>query len=338
MRSTNKLIFVSLLIFSFHSIAKGQPFEWQTGIYGFFDNREFDNQYAKSQTLFGTQMFGSVKMILNRNVDIGGGLNVLYEFGGRIKKDNFKPVLYVHFNKEFLNYYFGAFTRNNLITLPLVLQSDTVQYYRPNCEGMYVEFRKPQAYQSIWLDWTSRQADTIREAFQIGGTGIIKKGIFFYRHDFIMTHYARPAIQMPNDYIRDNGGLYARIGVDVSPYLFDSLTISTGYCFSYDRIREVYDLTFYHGSLTQIYIEMINIGLRASIYLGDGQLQLWGDKNYRARYYNRFDLVWHFFRKKNIRGSMEFSLHVVDNILDVSQSFKIRATLDGSPKQRLINN
>ncbi len=329
MRSLYKLIFITIFIFSFYIIVKGQSFEWQTGVRGFFDNREYDNHYAKSQTIFGTRGFVFTGIKLNPEIEIGAGLDMLYEFGDKLRKDNLEPVLYLHFNKDFVDFYFGSFPRRNLITLPRLLQSDTIQYYRPNCEGLFLKLKKPWGFQSVWIDWTSHQGDTIREVFQIGGTGMIKKDVFFYRHDFIMTHFARPANQLPNDQIRDNGGMYAGAGFDLTPYLFDSITISTGYCFSYDRVRDVSDFSFNHGSLTTLYIELLNVGIRTSIYVGDGQIQMWGDKLYRANYYNRIDVVWYFFRKKNISGSAEFSFHVVDDILDLSQTLKIYATIGG---------
>lgn len=335
MRSLNKLILSIILISSFYTFLKGQSFRWQAGLNGFFDNREYQTPYAESQTMFGTRMFGYANLKLNREIDIGTGLDMLYEFGDELRKNNLKPVLYLHFNKEFVDFIFGSFPRRNLIVPPRMLLSDTIQYYRPNCEGLYLKLNQSWGFQSVWLDWTSRQGDTIREVFQIGGTGMAWKGVLYYRHDFIMTHYAKPSNQMLNTTIRDNGGLYAGVGVNLSPYLFDSLTISTGLCFSYDRIRDVTDLTYSHGSLTNLYIEVFHIGIRTSTYVGTGQVLMWGDRLYRAKYYNRLDLIWYFFRKKNITGSVEFSIHVVEDILDVSQILKIHATIGDEYKIRL---
>ena len=324
-----------LFFFCFYTFSEGQSFKWQTGLSGFFDNREYQTPYAESQTLFGTRIFGYANLKLNREIEIGTGLDLLYEFGDNLRKNNLKPVLYLHFNKDFVDFYFGSFPRRNLIVSPRMLLSDTIQYYRPNCEGLYLNLNQSWGFQSAWLDWTSRQGDTIREVFQVGGTGMAWKGIFYYRHDFVMTHYAKSSNQTLNNTIRDNGGLYAGVGVNLSPYLFDSLTISTGLCFSYDRIRGATDLTYSHGSLTNLYIEVFRIGIRTSTYVGTGQVLLWGDQLYRAKYYNRLDFIWHFFRKKNITGSVEFSLHVVEDILDVSQVLKIRATIGDEYKIRL---
>lgn len=327
MKIQKKLVLSFLLIWLIYPLTSGQSFNWRAGIDGFFDNREYYNTYAQAQTLFGIRTFGISEFSFNKYHKIGVGLDILYEFGYKLRCENIKPVAYWWYNKAFIDLRFGAFPRKKLIQLPLFLQSDTIQYYRPNCEGMFLQLSQPWGYQSVWLDWTSLQTETNRESFQIGGTGLIRKGILFYRHDFIMTHYARPANANPDDYIRDNGGLYAGIGADLSDYLFDSLTLSIGYCFSYDRLREVYDLSFYHGTLTQLYIELSNFGIRSTLYFGNGQVQLWGDQLYGANYYNRIDFIWHIFKKENIKCCIEFSLHTIEDDLDVSQLFKISALL-----------
>jgi len=331
MRWWIKILFIELVLL-YNAIGYGQTIKWSTGFNGFFDNREYFNDYSQPQTMFGARLFGIGGITFGQYHEIGAGADILFEFGSKLKNDNIKPIIYYHFNKRSINLYFGSFPRKGLINLPLFLQSDTLLYYRPTCEGMFIEFINPLLIQSVWLDWTSKQTDTIRETFQIGGSGSFKKGFFFYRHDFIMTHYAGSGIRIPDQHIRDNGGLYANLGVNLSSYLFDSLTLSTGYCFSYDRLRSVYDFNFYHGSLSQLYIELFNIGIRSAFYFGDGQIQMWADGLYRAKYYNRTDIVWHMFRQKNIKGSVEFSFHVIENTLDMSQSIKIYVTLGGERK------
>jgi hypothetical protein len=145
-----------------------------------------------------------------------------------------------------------------------------------------------------------------------------------------MTHFAGPAIPIPNDHIRDNGGLYSGLGLDFSRNsIFDSLTVSTGLCFSYNRIRNVYDFRFFFGSLTYIIAEFKGFGIKITTYFGDGQNQITGDGLYSAPIYNRFDFYWRIFRKNLIQGKVEFSLHLIENVLDTSQSFTIYAALGG---------
>ena len=335
----NKILFQILLSScSLCSFTYGQYFNWKAGVDGFFDNREYDNEYGKSQTLFGTQFFGTAEFEVNSYLKFETGVNVIFEFGSKVQSNDIKPIIFLGYRNNLLTLNFGSFPIKNLIDLPLLLHSDTIQYFRPNCEGIYLELKKHWGKQSIWIDWISRQSEIDHEIFQIGGTGTIKKGVIFYRHDFIMTHFANPGNRTPDNHVRDNGGILAGVGVDLSNYLFDSLTFSLGYCFSYDRLREVSDFIFSHGILSQFYIERYNIGLKSTIYLGDGQELLTGDRLYRASYYNRFDIEWHIFNKKYLSGSVEFSLHNVKHVLDVSQSFKLTAIIGGKRQLKSVSS
>ena len=328
----HSLSFGLLLLLLNNSYAKGQELLWKAGFNGFFDNREYFNAYVEPQTMFGSHMFAYAGFSLNESQAIYGGLDFLYEFGAKVNRESVKPILFFNFSKEYIDLRMGAFPRKYLIELPLFLQSDTISYYRPNLEGIYLNLRRSWGLHNVWLDWTSRQTDIDREIFQLGGSGEAKYEHFFYGHDFIMTHFAGPAIDIPGDHIRDNGGLFARIGINLSDFFFDSLSISTGYCFSYDRLRNVYDLRFSHGSLTQLYIELYGFAIRTSHYFGEGQVQLTGDGLYGAPSYQRFDLDWLIFRRKNVKGRIELSLHLVEDVLDFSQSFTIYADLGNERK------
>jgi hypothetical protein len=323
----------TLLVFIANTPCSAQEWKWNTGYRGFFDNREYFNNYVPPQTMFGARAFVHTGFAINESNEFGIGFHALYEFGDRLQKNDFNPIVFYRHTDSHVDVILGAHPRYNLIELPNFLLSDTLQYYRPNFEGIFLKFTKPWGSHSLWLDWTSRQDSFVRETFKIGGTGILRKGIFFYRHDFVMTHYAGPAIPIPNDHIRDNGGLYCGLGLDISSKtVLDTFVIRSGLCFSYDRLRNVYDLRLYYGSLTQLTIEYKGFGINTTTYLGDGQVQMNGDGLYAAPVYNRFDFYWRIFRKQNIQGKIEFSLHLVEDVLDVSQSFTICANLGGSKK------
>lgn len=321
------LIFLTISLYIFPECLFSQHFDWEAGYQGFFDNREYPNEYARSQTMFGSHAYGYAGFTLDPHHAFYAGMDFLYEFGGEIRVESFHPIVYFQLKRDYIDLRLGAFPRKTLIGLPLFLQTDTILYYRPTLQGIYLNLHKSWGYQKVWLDWTSRQTQTDREIFKIGGTGELRKGIFYYRHDFIMTHKAGAGIRLPGEHIRDNGGLSAGIGLRLSHKLVDSLSISTGYCFSYDRTRGEYDFQFYHGSLTQLYLEWYNFGIRTTHYFGDGQLQLDGDGLYGAKRYQRVDLFWYIFRNPYIRGTIEFSFHFLDHSIDESQSFTIYAAI-----------
>ena len=308
---------------------KSQTFEWRTGFHGFFDNREYFNQYTNDQTMFGSRVYAEAGVSLDDHNHIMAGLSYLYEFGS--KGDLIAPdiILYYHANKGPLNFFLGAFPRKELIDQPLMLLTDTLNYYRPHAEGMFLEFRKPWGYQNIWIDWTGRQTNSRRETFLIGGTGHIGKGVLFYEHHFNMYHYAAPAIAVPNDHLRDNGGLTAVCGLNLSAKLpVDSAFISSGIGLSFDRIRNVYDFKTPVGWYSELGAEYKGFGIHGTSYLGDSHTIIYGDKFYSSDSYQRIDLYFIRNQSKRISGKLQFSFHIVPGIIDYSQMLVIWVNLE----------
>jgi hypothetical protein len=333
-----KLIILLNLLFLI-SESEAQDFIWNAGLNTFFDNREYYNEYAEPQTIFGIRPFASVGISIFENYSISAGLDALYEFGSTLDQGSIDPIVYFRYQKEPVIFLMGAFHRKNLSDYPNVLQTDTIQYYRPTIEGIYLKLSKSWGFHNIWLDWTSRQTENNREVFSIGGSGGLKKSILFYKHDFIMTHFALPANSQPDDHIRDNGGFYARIGLHkTNAQVLDSLSFCTGYTMSYDRLRGIYDYDIRSGSMSEFYIQYKGFGLNSILYLGEGQVQMLGDPLYSASFYTRNDFFWKIFRKNNIEGKVEFSLHIIENVIDVSQALTLYVNIGGKKTFKQSNN
>jgi hypothetical protein len=328
MRSRLILLF-TVNLFIHH--AAGQSFDWRTGFHGFFDNREYFNQYIDDQTMFGSRVYAEAGFSLNDDNHFMAGISYLYEFGS--KGDLIAPdiILYYHTGKGPLEFYLGAFPRKGLINQPLMLLTDTLNYYRPNAEGMFLEFSKPWGYHNIWIDWTGRQTDTRRETFLLGGAGHFRKGVLFCEHHFIMYHFAAPAIPIPGDHLRDNGGLTAVCGLNLSGILpVDSLFISSGIGLSVDRIRNVYDFRTPVGWYTELGIEHKGFGMHGTCYLGDSHTIIYGDKFYTSDSYQRIDLYYTRSRSARIRGRLQFSFHFIPGVVDYSQMLVVLINLEGS--------
>ena len=308
----------------------GQDFEWKTGFDGFFDNREYFNEFTEPQTMFGSRLYAETGFAVNSHNRFKAGLSYLYEFGS--KGDLLAPDITMYYNghSEHLNFFIGAFPRRKIINHPRILLEDTLLYYRPNVDGIFLEFRAHRCYHNIWVDWTSRQTDTKRETFLIGGEGMVKKGIFFYKHDFIMYHYAGPAVALPDDHIRDNGGVTVNAGINLSSKLnLDSILFTSGVAVSYDRIRNVYDFNFPVGWLSTIQIIHKGFGINGLYYLGDSQILLYGDGFYRSKKYGRVDLFYEINNQGRVNGILQFSFHFVPGEINSSQSFTINISLEG---------
>ena len=326
-------LFICIAICLLLTDVKGQSFEWRTGFHGFFDNREYFNQYTNDQTMFGSRIYAEAGFSLNDHNLFMTGLNYLYEFGSKGNLIAPDIMMYYHADMGPLNFYLGAFPRKGLINQPLMLLTDTLNYYRPNTEGMFLEFRKSRGYHNIWIDWTGRQTGTRRETFLIGGTGHIGKGAFYYEHHFIMYHYASPAIPVPDDHIRDNGGLTAVCGLNLSSKLpVDSVFISSGIGLSFDRIRNEYDFRTPVGWYTELGAEHKGFGIHGTCYLGDSHTIIYGDRFYSSESYQRIDLYYTRFQSTRISGKLQFSFHFIPGVIDFSQMLVIWVNLEGSKK------
>lgn len=338
---TKKASIFTLLILttSFLSLT-AQEIMWKAGFNSFFDNREYFNEYAQPGSVLGARTFAQGGFWIDEHNLFSIGVDFMYEFGDKTRLEFIKPILYYHHNTPTTKIYMGAFPRRDLFELPYVMQADTFQYFRPNVEGIYVKFENSWGEQDAWLDWTSRQTTDARETFLIGGTGKAKLGLFFARYDFIMYHYAGRAETEEPENVRDNGGLTAVLGANLSGLTpLDTLVISTGFTGSYDRYRTLYDLQFTAGSISEVYAKYKRFGIKNTTYFGDGQVNLVGDQMYTAPFYNRTDFIWNIFQKGPVKGFVEFSLHLLPGTTDYSQKFAIYLDISGRKKiNRMPNN
>jgi hypothetical protein len=328
---------VTVMIFLFPAAgfmhAHAQQLEWKTGFFGFFDNREYFNTFIIPQTIGGANISAEAGFAVNANSRFRAGLSYTYEYGS--KGDYLLPDVILYYKGEWkpFTFYIGSFPRYQLISQPLALLTDTLLYYRPMVEGMFLEYRRFWGSQNIWLDWTSRQTDTKRETFLIGATGRIHKGLFLWQHHFLMYHFAGPAIDIPGDHIRDNGGFSAMPGLNLGNLLgLDTLIFSTGFLMSYDQLRHVYDVRFMWGSLTDLEISHRGFGLHGVYYRGDGQVFLYGDGFYKSSSYGRADVYYQKTWEDKISGKLTFSFHFLPGNLDLSFSLHMRVFMDGTVK------
>ncbi len=330
---TRKTLFFIIANLLFLTKPYCQELIWKSGFHSFFDNREYFNNYAAPGSFLGARTFAEGGFSIDDNNSFSLGVNFLYEFGDEIRKDYIDPILYFHHNTDITQVLMGAFPRNGLLSMPYILQADTFQYYKPNVEGIFIQFRNTWGKQSAWLDWTSRQTMEARETFLVGATGELNLNYFYSRYDFIMYHYAGTASDAPDEHLRDNGGVTAVTGINLSQYTpFDSLIATTGIAFSYDRLRGVYDLKQYYGSISEVFAMYKRFGLRNALYVGEGQVNLVGDQMYTSAFYNRLDLILDVIKKGPVNGRVEFSLHFLPEVLDVSQKFSIYVELGGKKR------
>ena len=320
------LFFVPAFLICFKH-AKGQDYHFYYD--GFLDNREYFNPHISPQTMFGNRVSLEIGFPLDSANAFYGGLSYLYEFGS--KGDLISPdvTLYYKHQKDPFIFYFGAFPRRDLIRHPRVLLTDTLQFYRPNVEGTFVQFQGDWGYQHVWIDWLSRQTLNKEEVFLVGYSGCFKIKPFFLKTHAILHHIAGTANLEEDHNLRDNGGFMAQAGVDLSGQLFfDRFTFSVGPVFSYDRLRGVYPLEYHQGIIANARIGYKGYGVDYTFYKGDGQVQAIGDAFYTANRYMRFDTYLTPFQNDHASIRLTFGFHFVPGYVDFSQQLRINFNLN----------
>jgi hypothetical protein len=313
-----------------------QELEGELNFHGFADNREYAKSNRFSQTIFGSRISPEVGILIDSTHRLRIGINALQEFGGRDFFKKADPVIYYQYQKNKWNFFIGSFPRLNLIDdYPRAQLADTLNYFRPNLEGMLVKYETSKFKETVWVDWNGKQTDTDRETFLFGFSGKYQPGKFFVSHYAYMYHYALSAISPPNQYLEDNGAIKVQLGLDFSNDTFlDSLTISAGGMLSIERVRGLGTSSTPKGFIANLNAGYKKFSLSNTFYAGEGHHLINGDAFYTAKTYDRLDLGWTPIMFKNIEGKFTFTLHFVENVIDSQQAFSLRYKIAGRKSLR----
>ena len=328
MRIALSALFI-LLLSTFY--VNGQTLEWDLNFHGFADNREYGKSGRYPQTIFGARFSPEIGVQIDSTHRFRAGVNVLHEFGSSKFIGQSTPVLYYQYEIKNVDFYIGLFPRHNLLSdYPRALLNDTLNYYRPNVEGMLFKYDNSKFRQTVWIDWTSRQTATERETFLFGLSGTYKPGIFFTSYYAHMFHNAGPAVDVPGDHLQDNGGATVQLGLDLSgKTILDSLTIAAGGLVSFERTRTIGNWETPKGALITLHAGYKRFGITNTFYSGEGHNIIYGDKFYTAKTYNRSDLSWTPILYKNIEGIFTLSFHFLEGVTDNQQAFGLRYKFGG---------
>ena len=318
-----------LLLTSLGSIA--QTLDVHFNGLGFLDNREYKAFVPRSRTYSGTRTqldFGLNLDSLNHFVV---GVNGIHEFGAQPFFLKVNPVAYYSYTSEHWLFNAGEFPREGLLTqVPRAILNDTLRYYRPNIEGLLARYQSSHGYETIYLDWVSRQTATDREQFLFGFAGKYfpkANSNFYVAHYFNMLHDAGAEIAVPNDNIRDNGAAQVRLGLNIKQHLFDTLSVEAGGMISLERTRENEGGGFNipAGFVTSIYAGLNRrLAFFEEFYAGQGQHVTYGDSFYEKKFYNRLDIIYTPFLFKGVKGQFIASFHFSpDHFNDNQEAFRI---------------
>ncbi len=307
--------------------------EGELKFHGFVDNREYAKSGRNSQTILGSRIGGEIGLFIDSAHRIRVGANALQEFGDNEFVRSVIPTIYYQYKYKRIDFYLGAFPRYPYLKeYPRLLLNDTLDYYRPNIEGMLLNYKGNKFYGSLWIDWTGKQSQNTRETFLVGLDARLNLGKFFISHYGYMYHKAfsdNPA----NEYLEDNGISLLKIGVGLKDVgVLDSLTLSAGSSVSFERMRSLTGMNIPKGFVADIDVNYRQFFLQNSFYKGEGHRLILGDSFYTSKTYNRLDLGWKPLATKNLEGKLKFSFHFVDGTMDNQQSFVLRYKIAGSKR------
>lgn len=148
-----RLLFTFAVLCTAFNNIYAQELEGNLNFHGFADNREYARSKRFSETIFGLRVTPSVGLLIDSAHRIRLGVNVMHEFGSPKFSNKADIVAYYQYLKKDWNFYMGAFPREGLISdFPRAILNDTLNYYRPNVEGMLVKYENENWKQVIFID------------------------------------------------------------------------------------------------------------------------------------------------------------------------------------------
>jgi hypothetical protein len=277
---------------------------------GIGDNREFSSGRSFSQTILGTR--GSFEAgVTQDGHSLRAGITHLFEFGSL--PENPAMILYYQYEDQKKTFHFGSFPRRNLADFPLALLADTINYYRPNIEGMRGEIRWQNGYQNVFADWTGRQSAEVRESFTAAASGELTFSRFYIRNFVILNHLAHSRPRGAGEHVNDNLGYSVSAGWRSDQKAAWHGYFTAGMLGSVFRERSVTEGFIHSASLlTEGYLKHRNFALKNIIHTGDGHHLLTGDPFYKLKGYMRSDVIWYFINHERVSGRFNLSFHLID--------------------------
>jgi hypothetical protein len=300
-----------ILMFLLSLPVNGQLADFYIGFDGIGDNRELTTPYVKSQTIFGARINPGVSFGFDSYHSVNLGINYMYEFGGELLGIMPQLDLYYSYKSEQFNFLVGSFPRKDLLDYPLLVLTDTLNYYRPNMEGASVSYAWGWGDVHAWIDWTGRISNETREGYMAGFDATFRAGIFYLTTLTTGHHLARISTWDPSNTLWDDGSVLGIIGTDLSEKLvLDKLNISTAWVSTYARLRGS-DAVWTKGWLTQLDARYGIFGIEGTCYLGESPHLLYGDWLYRSGNYGRIDLFIDPFNNPRISSKIGVSMHLI---------------------------
>jgi hypothetical protein len=304
-----RISFNIILLFLVLSPTVAQSPSFYLGFDQILDNREYFTEYGYHQTIFGARINTGASFTFDSVHQIRAGLNYMYEYGGAFLGVTPQIDLYYSYRTERIDLFVGSFPRREQMDYPLMLLTDSLNYYRPNMEGASVRYNWDWGTVHGWIDWTGRETEVVRESILAGFDATLRAGSFYLKAIATRYHLARTTAANDTNKLRDDGSLVALLGTNLSEQSgFDRLDISSGWVSTYVQARPA-DYVWNQGWLTQLDVRKGIFGFRGSWFMGGPSPLLYGDRLYSHGDYGRFDFYIDPFHNSRISSKIGWNLH-----------------------------
>lgn len=338
-----KRVFLFYLVCFLSWSLSAQRVDWSLALRHFFDNTEFDgSSYQHPQTMAGVWLDPAIGVKLDTFSYLHAGVNLLKEYGTSRWVDDVDIESYYAYQREPVQFFVGSFPREGATrSFSRVFFQDSINFYRPTMTGMWWHYAQQGAEAGLFLDWTGKKSQTEHEAFFVGATGTLKRGVAYATLQALLRHHAASEVVKG---VQESGLCHVALGVNLTEHTcLDSLTFQAGYLLGLQRDRtRTSDWSVGNGFLTEVHAGWKGFGLQSSWYFGKGMMHeyprlgnkiYWGDPFYSGKVYGRTDLMYDFFTLKPLIMCIRATHHYSENRHFFEQSLVGRITINGYGKK-----
>ena len=302
-------IFAFLLLSLAVGHALAQKPQFYLGFDQILDNREYFTEYGYPQTIFGARINAGISFRVDTVHQIHAGLNYMYEYGGELLGVSPQIDLYYSYQSEHIDFFAGSFPRLERLDYPLMLLTDSLDYYRPNMEGASVRYSWKWGTIHAWVDWMGRENQEVRESILAGGDATLRAGPYYLKAITTRAHLAHTTSPDDSTLIRNDGSLVLMAGLDLSERVsLERLDISSGWVSNFMFISPD-PYVWKHGWLTNVDLRKSIFGIKGSWYMGGASQLIWGDRLYSHGNYGRLDLYIDPFKNPRFTSKIGWNFH-----------------------------
>jgi hypothetical protein len=295
----------------------------------FFDNTEYVDSYAESETLFGTSLKSFFTFYQSERLTFNLGIYGIYFYGEEDFLSDVKPLASYTYNLEDAFFFtMGYLDNNNRHDMLEALQRKQLEYTRQIEYGFQIGLKNTYSTFDFWLNWNLLNTPEHSEYLNLGSN------LFIYVRNFIFN------IQV---YWSHHGGKLYKVGPITHNYslasglenyyefkypIFNTIGYKLYFLGDYDETEANADKNGY-GLYGELYLYLFTFKLYLDYWTGHNFISEEGSPLYRHKEW----IMWGMRNETSISDKTDFSIelrlnHINDtNVFSYEYRFELRTYL-----------